>query len=115
MVNAQSRTVKPVRNMRLILLGARMFLAAAGLFLATSLVTPDAGHARRGGEGSVTSCSRYGNGCLTVPVRHGRNGLEYRSPGGNWIECRLDCREALREDKVDFWETLRERSPGGRH
>lgn len=70
---------------------------------------------RRGGEDGVTSCSRYGNGCRTVAVRSGRNGLEYRSPGGSWIECRRDCREAVREDVIDFWETLREKSPAGSH
>lgn len=70
---------------------------------------------RRGGDDAVKSCSRYGNGCRTVAVRSGRNGLEYRSPGGSWVECRRDCREAVREDVIDFWETLREKSPAGSH
>jgi hypothetical protein len=29
-------------------------------------------------------------------------------PGGTWIECRTDCRHALRQETVDFWETQRE-------
>lgn len=85
-------------------------IAAAGVLLAAWAA--EARDSR--GEGSVRACSRYGNGCRVVSVRPGRNGLEYRSPGGNWIECRLDCREAVREDVIDFWETLQERR-GGRH
>jgi hypothetical protein len=63
---------------------------------------------RSGIVGHVQTCSRYGNGCTSAPVRRGRNGYEYRLPGGTWIECRRNCRRALREDSVDFWETQRE-------
>lgn len=60
--------------------------------------------------GTVTACSRYGNGCVTVPVRPGRFGPEMRLKGGTWIDCKGSCKDTLREDTVDFWETLRERS-----
>lgn len=55
--------------------------------------------------GSVTACSRYGNGCYTAPVRKGKFGPEMRLKNGTWIDCRGDCRQALREETVDFWET----------
>lgn len=58
--------------------------------------------------GHVTTCSVYGNGCTSAPVRRGRNGYEYRLPRGTWVACRRNCRNALREDTVDFWETQRE-------
>jgi hypothetical protein len=60
-------------------------------------------------EGYITTCSSYGNGCTSVRVRRGPNGEEFRLPGGTWISCRSDCRDALREESVDFWETQREK------
>lgn len=60
--------------------------------------------------GSVSVCSRYGNGCYTAPVRHGRFGLEMRLKGGTWIDCKGSCKDTLREETVDFWDTQRERS-----
>jgi hypothetical protein len=79
-----------------------------GAVLSASL--PGAADARsdRGIVGTVKTCSTYGNGCTTAPVRRGRNGYEFRMPGGTWIECRRDCRQALRQETVDFWETQRE-------
>lgn len=65
------------------------------------------------GTGVVTACSRYGNGCVSGPTRQGRIEREVRMPGGTWIACKLDCRETLREETVDFWDTIRERAPGG--
>lgn len=59
---------------------------------------------------SVKSCSHYGNGCLVAPVRRGRFGLEARLKGGTWIDCRGDCREAIRQDVLDFWETQNDRA-----
>ena len=35
-------------------------------------------------------------------------------PGGTWIGCKLDCRETLREEAIDFFETLNERAPDTR-
>lgn len=85
--------------------------------LATSLVlcasvearSPERGPGSQ--SGSVTACSRYGNGCYTAPVRQGRFGPEMRLRGGTWIDCRGSCEDALREETVDFWDTIRERSP----
>jgi hypothetical protein len=45
---------------------------------------------------------------VTAVLRRGRNGYEFRLPGGTWVSCRRNCRNALREDSVDFWETQRE-------
>jgi hypothetical protein len=89
-------------------LAASALALAGGLAVtAASVETADA-QSRRGVVGYVETCSQYGNGCTSAPVRRGRNGYEYRLPGGTWIECRQNCRSALREDSVDFWETQRE-------
>jgi hypothetical protein len=62
------------------------------------------------GYGSVQSCSNYGHGCMTAPVRRTSVGEEFRMPGGTWIGCRLDCKTAMREEVLDIWETMRERA-----
>jgi len=59
--------------------------------------------------GNVTECSRYSNGCYTAPVRQGRFGPQMRLKGGTWIDCKGSCKDTLREETVDFWETQRER------
>ena len=74
----------------------------------------DASAQRRGDGGSVTACSRYGKGCVTGATRAARFDREVRLPGGTWIGCKQDCRETLREETLDFFETLRERSPDQR-
>lgn len=93
---------------------AGLALAAGATLLAAS---PDDAQAqgakqRRGGYGTVTACSRYGRGCITARVRWGAVEDEVQLPGGTWIGCRSDCRETLREEAVDFWETQRERRGG---
>ena len=66
---------------------------------------------RRGDDGGLVKvCSIYGNGCTSAPTRRGPVGYEFRLPGGTWVNCRLDCKTALREETVDFWETQRERA-----
>ncbi len=60
--------------------------------------------------GTVTACSRYGNGCYTAPVRPGQFGPVMRLKNGTWIDCRGSCKDTLREETVDYWDTLRERS-----
>jgi hypothetical protein len=62
---------------------------------------------------SVTVCSRYGKGCVSGPVRPGKFGPDVRMPGGTWISCKLDCRNTLREETVDFWETKERDKPFG--
>lgn len=59
---------------------------------------------------TVKACSQYGNGCMVAPVRQGRFGLEAQLKSGTWISCRGDCRQALREDVLDFWETQADRA-----
>jgi hypothetical protein len=93
-------------------------LKATTLILMSSamLLLPVAAEARRERDtgSGVTTCSRYGKGCISAPTRQGRIEREVRLPGGTWIGCRLDCRETLREESIDFFETLRERAPDGR-
>jgi hypothetical protein len=86
-------------------------LAAAPLLLLT-IADADAQRGDRNdrGGGSVRACSRYANGCVTGAVRPGQFDRQVRMPGGTWIDCKQDCRETLREETVDFFETLRERS-----
>ena len=62
---------------------------------------------------TVTACSRYGKGCITAPVRRSRNGAEVRFPGGSWIGCSGDCREKLRDESIDFWDTHKPEGNGG--
>ena len=86
-----------------------LLLAAAGLFASAG-----AGDARPGRQsgGTIEVCSRYSNGCVSGPTRPGRFGdREVRLPGGTWIGCKRDCRQTLREESVDFFETLNERAP----
>lgn len=61
-------------------------------------------------DGFVKACSRYGHGCTGAPIRRARYDFEFRMPGGTWVSCRQDCKEALREEVLDFWETQRERA-----
>jgi hypothetical protein len=87
-----------------------VLLAAAALLIAQS-----PSEARPGREaGMVTACSLYGKGCVTAPTRRGRIEQEVRLPGGVWSGCKRDCRQTLREESVDFFETLNERAPDWR-
>jgi hypothetical protein len=83
---------------------------AAGMAVIVLAATAADAQARRksNSAGHVTTCSDYGNGCTSAPVRRGRHGHEYRMPRGTWVSCRRNCRNALREDTVDFWETQRQ-------
>ena len=70
---------------------------------------------RQRGYGTVTGQSRYGNPSLTVPVRRGRFGPEIDLGRGTWVHCEAgDCRETLRRQKIDYWETIREEGGYGR-
>ncbi len=64
---------------------------------------------RESRDGHVQACSRYGHGCTGAPIRRGTFDYELRMPGGTWVSCRQDCKTALREEVLDFWETQRER------
>ena len=89
-----------------------LLMAAGALLIGTS-----AGEAKpvRETGGTVKVCSLYGKGCVTAPTRPGQfNDREVRLPGGTWIACKLDCRQTLREESVDFFETLNERAPDWR-
>lgn len=76
-------------------------LAAAATVFAT--IAP--AEALQRNRGTIVACSWYGNQCVTAPVRRGKLGPEVRTKGGTWIDCRGDCRETLREETLDFWET----------
>lgn len=73
-------------------------------------LVPTASHAES--AGSVTTKSRYGVQSTSAPVRQSRNGYEVRLPGGTWVNCRRDCGQTLREETVDFWQTMREKRGG---
>lgn len=71
--------------------------------------------ASRHGPGTVyvTAQSRFGNGSMTAPIRPARwGGYEVQLSGGAWLACGRDCRETLRREKLDFWETQQEDSGG---
>lgn len=87
-------------------------IAGAGMVL-SALGAADAVPRRKDADrrqGTVQTCSNYGHGCIVAPVRRGGAGEEFRMPGGTWVSCRQDCKTALREEVLDFWETLRERA-----
>jgi hypothetical protein len=93
-----------------------MLKAASLILLAAAVLLPAAAEARRERDtgSGVTTCSRYGKGCISAPTRRGAVEREVRLPGGTWIGCKMDCRETLREESIDFFETLRERAPDNR-
>jgi hypothetical protein len=93
------------------MMALRVILSAiAGMAWIAAPGTVDAQSAREIREGRVSVCSTYGNGCATVPIRRAKFDYELRMPSGSWVSCRQDCKSALREEVLDFWETLRERS-----
>ncbi len=96
---------------------SRTLLSTALAMATAALAIGEAdAQARRGAhrDGVITACSRYGNGCLTVPVRAGRFDAEYRLANGTWMPCKQSCKDALREDVIDYWETLNERAGSSR-
>jgi hypothetical protein len=58
----------------------------------------------------IKVCSSHGNGCTTAEIKQGHFGPMVRLRGGSWIDCRGDCRETLREEKLDFWETQNDKA-----
>lgn len=81
------------------------------LGLLSAGVMPAAAGQRAGGDnssGSLTACSRYGNGCYTAGLRRGDGGRQLVLRHGTRIDCGRDCRGTLREATVDFWDTMRE-------
>lgn len=60
-------------------------------------------------EGGVVACSHYGRGCIRGPVRDGAVERQVRMPGGTWIGCKSSCSRTLREEALDYFETLRDR------
>lgn len=85
-----------------------MIYAATLAVLCCASTARAQGYAPRGGY--VYAESRFGHGTVSGPVRDTARGPQVRLPGGSWIYCRVSCRETLREETVDFWET---RAPGG--
>lgn len=77
----------------------------------SALAVQAQGYAPRGGY--VVAESRFGHGTVSGPVRETARGPQVRLPGGSWIYCRASCRETLREETVDFWETRTPGSKGG--
>jgi hypothetical protein len=89
----------------------RLFSATAAGLAAIVIAAPAEAQRKRS-DGVVRTCSNYGNGCTSAPIRRGRFDYEFRMPGGTWVSCRADCKNAIREDMLDFWETQRERQRG---
>lgn len=98
-----TRTAAPVMALALVALSA---LPAAAQYY-----KPRDGYYDRGPR-YVVAESQFGNGSVSGPVRHGRNGLEVRLPRGTWIECVRSCSDTLRRATVDFWETHGHNAPG---
>ena len=62
------------------------------------------------GYSYITVQSKYGNGTISAPVRSAQYGWQVRLPGGVWIYCELNCFQTLRDETVDFYETIDEYS-----
>jgi len=63
-----------------------------------------AGHAKR----YVTACSKNGHfTCYTAELRSNRLGGQLVLNRGTVIDCGSDCRDTLRRETVDFWDTQR--------
>lgn len=92
-------------------LGCRVLAAAAGFSLLAVTFATAADAAR---SGYVTAYSQHGNGSLSAPTRHTSLGRQVRLPGGIWIYCAGNCREELRRQKLDYWETIEEEAPNPR-
>ena len=77
--------------------------------MAAATLSLPAKSVRTSGDGalaSVTAESHYGTATVTAPVRSiGGNRREVRLPGGTWVDCHLSCRETLRRETVDFWQS----------
>jgi len=89
-----------------------LLAALVALPAAAALITLTAEARPQRQPGTVSVCSLYGKGCITAPVRPGQYDYEVRLPGRVWISCARDCKQTLREQSIDFFETLRERAPG---
>ena len=89
--------LNPARALVVLLTAA----AAVGLLSSVADAQP-----RRGRIiGYVTAESFYGVQTISGPVRISPKGrLEVGLPGGTWIECRMSCRNTLRQETVDFWQ-----------
>jgi hypothetical protein len=98
-------TTKPWRALR----NTRIGLIGSATLALTAIAQPADASPRRASAGSVVACSHYGKGCVSGPVRRGPVGLEVRMPGGTWIGCKRNCARTLREEALDFFETLNER------
>ena len=86
-------------------------LAAVGIGVV--FVASDArAQPRSSGSETITVKSWYGSKSITAPIRNGQQGREVRLPGGTWISCEADCKTTLREQSIDFWETLERRFGG---
>jgi hypothetical protein len=98
-------TTKPWR----VLLNTRIGLIGLATLGLTTVTEPADARPRQDSAGSVVACSHYGKGCVRGQVRRGPVGLEVRMPGGTWIGCKRNCSRTLREEALDFFETLNER------
>jgi hypothetical protein len=85
-----------------------LFAAAAGLAIVAVAVPALAQRNRDRDQGTVNVCSIYGNGCTSAPIRRAANDYEFRMPGGSWYPCKQSCKDTLRREVLDFWETQRE-------
>ena len=80
-------------------------LLAAGFTVAALDGVEAAGKSKKYGTSYARACSRYGNGCVSGPVRPGLFGPQVRLKSGTWIDCKGDCGLALLEETIDFWDS----------
>ena len=81
---------------------------AVTMIMGPAVAPADAQSRSKSREGVVSTCSIYGNGCTSAPIRRAGNDYEFRMPGGTWVSCKQSCKDTLRRETVDFWDTQRE-------
>jgi hypothetical protein len=91
---------------RMLTLAALIGLGAAPLVLSG---TADAKQYRKKSPQTVTACSeRGGFDCYTARVISSPVGRKMALRRGTVIDCGPSCRDTLRRETVDFWDTQRE-------
>jgi hypothetical protein len=78
-----------------------------GIVLALAAPAPADAQSKKAGW--ITATSQFGHGTISGPVRPAPLGPQVQMPGGTWIDCAGDCRQALADATIDFWDRQAER------
>jgi hypothetical protein len=90
---------------------SRFILQATAVAIGAALVlaAPAVAKSKKAGGAWITATSQFGHGTISGPVRPASLGPQVQMPGGTWIDCAGDCRQALADATIDFWDRQAER------